>query len=98
MADVLILPSQSGETWGLVVNEALQFGLRVIVSDIVGSGRDLIRDTDDGWIFPSGDIDELATVISQSISTHRLPHRSLERLPHPKELAHAVYQECKNYD
>jgi glycosyltransferase involved in cell wall biosynthesis len=94
MADVLILPSQSGETWGLVVNEALQFGLRVIVSDIVGSGRDLIRDTDDGWIFPAGDVNELATAISQSINTHRLPPRSLEELPHPRELARAVYREC----
>jgi len=34
------LPSQSGETWGLVVNEAIQFGLRVIVSDKVGCAKE----------------------------------------------------------
>ncbi|HWB54490.1 MAG TPA: glycosyltransferase [Tepidisphaeraceae bacterium] len=35
--DVLILPSrQMGETWGLVVNEALLAGLRVVVSRHVG--------------------------------------------------------------
>ena len=37
IADVLILPSDQ-ETWGIVVNEALCFGLPVIVSDQVGAG------------------------------------------------------------
>lgn len=37
-ADCLILPSrQMGETWGLVVNEGMQAGCRVIVSRHVGS-------------------------------------------------------------
>jgi len=40
-ADVLILPSRRmGETWGLVVNEALHAGCGVIVSDAVGSHRE----------------------------------------------------------
>jgi glycosyltransferase involved in cell wall biosynthesis len=35
--DIAVLPSNfSGETWGLVVNEALQAGCSVIVSDAVG--------------------------------------------------------------
>ena len=40
-ADLLVLPSRRmGETWGLVVNEALQAGCGVIVSDAVGSHRE----------------------------------------------------------
>lgn len=40
-ADVLILPSRRmGETWGLVVNEALHAGCGVIVSEAVGSHRE----------------------------------------------------------
>jgi glycosyltransferase involved in cell wall biosynthesis len=40
-ADFLILPSlQMGETWGLVVNEALHAGLKIIISRYVGSGAD----------------------------------------------------------
>ena len=36
-ADILVLPSKrSGETWGLVVNEALQAGCGVIMTDAVG--------------------------------------------------------------
>jgi glycosyltransferase involved in cell wall biosynthesis len=40
-SDILVLPSrQMGETWGLVVNEALLAGLRVIVSRHVGCHAD----------------------------------------------------------
>jgi glycosyltransferase involved in cell wall biosynthesis len=41
-ADLLALPSISGETWGLVVNEALHHGVPCVVSDRVGSAPDLI--------------------------------------------------------
>jgi glycosyltransferase involved in cell wall biosynthesis len=56
-ADCLVLPSQkgAGETWGLVVNEALHFGLPVIASDGVGCHPDLIPDQHTGRVFPSGD-------------------------------------------
>src|SRR5262249_3744220 len=43
-ADCLVLPSDSGETWGLVVNEAMACGLPAIVSDRVGCGPDLVVD------------------------------------------------------
>ena len=40
-ADILVLPSRrAGETWGLVVNEALQAGCGVIVSDAAGCHRE----------------------------------------------------------
>lgn len=40
-ADTLILPSrQAGETWGLVVNEAMQAGLRIVASRHVGSAAE----------------------------------------------------------
>ena len=39
--DILVLPSRRmGETWGLVVNEALQAGCSVIVSEAVGCSAD----------------------------------------------------------
>lgn len=52
--DLFILPSKS-ETWGLVVDEALWHGLPVIVSDMVGSGNELVADTGAGRIFRLGD-------------------------------------------
>src|SRR5262249_218947 len=59
-ADALVLPSDGGETWGLVVNEAMACGLPCIVSDRVGCGPDLIASTDAGMIYPVGDIPALA--------------------------------------
>lgn len=43
-ADVVVLPSRrAGETWGLVVNEAMQAGCGVVVSDAVGCAADFGR-------------------------------------------------------
>ena len=60
VADVLVLPSDGGETWGLVVNEAMACGRPCIVSDKVGCGPDLIADDETGAVFPLGDVEALA--------------------------------------
>lgn len=51
-ADALVLPSNAGETWGLVVNEAMACGLPAIVSDAVGCVPDLIDEHETGFSFP----------------------------------------------
>jgi len=58
--DCLVLPSDFGETWGLVVNEAMVCGLPAIVSDRVGCGPDLIEDGVTGSVYTFGDIKALA--------------------------------------
>jgi glycosyltransferase involved in cell wall biosynthesis len=58
--DCLVLPSDTGETWGLVVNEAMACGLPAIVSDQVGCGPDLVTDGVTGALFPMGDVEALA--------------------------------------
>ena len=55
--DVFVLPSGVGETWGLVVNEAMLFGLPVIVSDLVGCSDDLVKDN--GYTFKFNSVPEL---------------------------------------
>ncbi len=59
-ADCLVLPSDYGETWGLVVNEAMACGRPALVSDRVGCGPDLISDGRTGALFPFGDVEALA--------------------------------------
>lgn len=54
-SDVLVLPSDAGETWGLVVNEGMASGLPAVVSDRVGSGPDLVIPGLTGLCFPLGD-------------------------------------------
>jgi glycosyltransferase involved in cell wall biosynthesis len=58
-SDVFVLPSRF-DTWGLVVNEAMHFGLPCIVSDMVGSRRDLIKDGETGFVFKHQESEDLA--------------------------------------
>lgn len=62
--DVFILPS-TYEPWGLVVEEALYWGLPVIVSDKVGSSVDMVKDLGTGVLFRSNDLDSLHAAISE---------------------------------
>ncbi|MBS1563496.1 MAG: glycosyltransferase family 4 protein, partial [Bacteroidetes bacterium] len=59
MSDALVIASQHGETWGLVVNEAMNFGLPVIASDQTGSAADLVQEGINGFRFQTGHIDQL---------------------------------------
>ena len=59
-ADALVLPSDRGETWGLVVNEAMACGLPAIVSDQVGCAEDLVKPGITGAVFPCRDVEALA--------------------------------------
>jgi len=61
-ADAFVLPSTNGETWGLVTNEAMLFGLPVIVSDQVGCGPDLVIVGETGYVF-SGEAEGLAAAM-----------------------------------
>jgi len=65
-ADLLVLPSKR-ETWGIVVNEAMCYALPIIASDQVGAARDLVRDGENGFIYPSGDVQTLAARMQQLI-------------------------------
>ncbi|MGH7565427.1 MAG: glycosyltransferase family 4 protein, partial [Gemmatimonadota bacterium] len=66
VADCLVLPSDYGETWGLVINEAMLHGLPSIVSDRVGCGPDLVDDGVTGRVFPFGDVDALARAMVET--------------------------------
>ena len=70
LSDILVLPSGAGETWGLVVNEAMCFGLPIIASDVVGCGPDLVKHSENGYIFPVGDIKALAKYLRDLIYGH----------------------------
>lgn len=68
-ADLLVLPSEgTGETWGLVVNEAMNCRCAIIVSSHVGCGKDLVVPDQNGWVFPAGDSSALADCITDALS------------------------------
>ncbi len=73
-ADLLALPSRA-EPWGLVVNEAMNFSLPIVVSDRVGCGPDLVRPGVNGEVFDHSSAEALETALEQCISQ---PERLLE--------------------
>jgi glycosyltransferase involved in cell wall biosynthesis len=68
LGNVMVLPSQMGETWGLVVNEAMNLACPVIVSHQVGCGPDLVIPGRTGWIYSTGDVDALSRCLGEALS------------------------------
>ncbi|MGB8990654.1 MAG: glycosyltransferase family 4 protein [Desulfobaccales bacterium] len=85
LCDVLVLPSVY-EPWGLVVNEVMNAGRAVIVSDQVGCGPDLVHPGVNGYIFPAGEVDALRRALADLVSDpergRRMGARSLEIIRH----------------
>lgn len=81
LCDVFVLPSFH-EPWGLVVNEAMNAGRAVIVTDQVGSGRDLVKQGENGYVFKAGDVNELADALHKVLKDKNrcraMGQRSLE--------------------
>jgi glycosyltransferase involved in cell wall biosynthesis len=71
-ADVFVLPSAFNETWGLVVNEAMNFALPIVVSDRVGCSKDLVRDGWNGFTVSYVDETELAARLKELVSSPEL--------------------------
>ncbi len=74
-SDIFVLPSKLHETWGLVVNEAMNFGLPVIVSDKVGCGEDLVERGGNGFIVRHDSVDELADAIATLLADRDMRER-----------------------
>ncbi|MGQ0663931.1 MAG: glycosyltransferase family 4 protein [Pseudomonadota bacterium] len=67
LCDALVLPS-GREAWGLVVNEVMCAARAIIASDMVGAAPDLVRASENGAIFRSGDVADLARAIGEVLS------------------------------
>ncbi len=69
LADILALPSQGpGETWGLVVNEAMACRKAILVSDKAGCAPDLVKQGRNGYIFASGNTAECAGFLKKVLA------------------------------
>lgn len=79
IADIFVLTSGFGETWGLVVNEAMNFKLPIIVSDACGCAKDLVEDGGNGDIYTLGDITTLRSMLQKYLVDENLCKRSGQR-------------------
>jgi glycosyltransferase involved in cell wall biosynthesis len=78
MADVFVLPS-TYEPRGAVINEAMAVGLPVVVTDRCGSIGDIVRDSDNAFIYPAGDADALAKIMDRLAGDEALRARMAQR-------------------
>ena len=80
-ADVLVLPTRE-DIWGLVINEALAFGLPVITTDMCIAGTELVKDGVNGYLIHAEDekslADRLDAILSDSDLCRRMGENSLE--------------------
>lgn len=91
--DFLILPSMS-EPWGLVVEEALYFGLPVIVSNRCGASE-LVKKGENGWVFDPADPGQLKDLIS-NIDAEK--YRNLLNALHHSSIAEKDQKQVAAYD
>ncbi len=71
LCDVFVLPSER-DRWGLAVNEVMNAGKAVIVTDQVGCAPDLIREGENGFVVPVGDAPSLASSMLRLVARWRL--------------------------
>jgi glycosyltransferase involved in cell wall biosynthesis len=85
LSDVFVLPSEH-EPWGLVINEVMNAGTPVVVSDRVGAGPDLVEDGVNGFVYPARDVAALANRLHRMIDNPEdraaMGARALEKVAH----------------
>jgi len=67
ISDIFVLPS-AGESWGIVINEAMCFGLPIITTNKVMAAQDLVRDGENGYILSAGDIPALTNALKDLLN------------------------------
>ena len=84
MADLFVMCSGIGETWGLSVNEAMNFSLPVIVSSTCGSSFDIVENGVNGYVFIEGDINALTesiqTIVNDTTLREKMGNVSKEKI------------------
>lgn len=82
-ADLFVLPTRE-DIWGLVINEAMAYGLPIITTDRCVAGLDLVENGVNGYIVPVNDVDALTEKMDEALSRdlEEMGRISLEKI-HP---------------
>lgn len=83
LSSVFVLPSED-EQWGLIVNEVMNAGRPVILSDDIGCQPDLIRNGVEGYVYPVRNVAALSEALEKTLyipgEAERLGRNALDRI------------------
>jgi glycosyltransferase involved in cell wall biosynthesis len=68
IASVFVLPARH-EPWGLIVNEVMNAGRAVIITDDIGCQPDLITNGVEGYVYPVRNVEALANALRRVLAT-----------------------------
>ncbi|HEY9136701.1 MAG TPA: glycosyltransferase family 4 protein [Terriglobus sp.] len=80
LSSVFVLPARH-EAYGLIVNEAMAAGLPVVVSTDIGCADDLVRNGENGYVYPVGSVEALRDALAKAMlpgERKRMGQRSQE--------------------
>ena len=72
ISNVLVMCSTVGESWGLSVNEAMNYNLPLVLSDLTGCSDDLVIEGVNGYTFKTGDVVDLTQKIKDVLFNNKL--------------------------
>lgn len=82
-SDLFVLPTRE-DIWGLVINEAMAYGLPVITTNRCIAGLEMVQDYENGFIVPVNNIDLLARrineILEDEIMARKMSKRNLEKI------------------
>ncbi|KAA0548462.1 glycosyltransferase family 4 protein [Bacillus sp. BGMRC 2118] len=73
-SDLFVLPTRE-DIWGLVINEAMAYGLPIITTEKCVAGLELVKDYENGFIIPVDDSSNLAKKITEIIEDDNLQEK-----------------------
>jgi glycosyltransferase involved in cell wall biosynthesis len=94
VGDIFVMCSEQGETWGLSINEAMNFELPVVASDMVGSTDDLVVENETGYTYRCGNVKELSEILIRLSLDEKLQKRLGENAK--EKINHYSYNVIKN--
>lgn len=78
-ANFLVMSSDVGETWGLSVNEGMNFGLPLLVSNLCGCHKNLVESGKNGFVYRAGDVNALRSLMNTLLHMPQEKYDSMSR-------------------
>lgn len=95
-SDIYVLPSRE-DTWGMVVNEAMQCGLPVVCSKFAGAAREMVENGKTGYVVDPYDTDGFARTLEKIIKDDELRKEMGERAFEKVTADYSIEESAKGF-